>query len=178
MLAILPRLSCLAIGKAYVDDPSGKVCFPIFSKDSPKAQKRIKEVTQGIPTNAFAIIESMQPYYYLSAYPMSHLWKLHGLWNIVKHQHIGAASRITSIEFPRVLPEAKFEAIDNGYIVRFPLSAKPQVSFNPMPPVSIDIEFGDRRKGLIVTIPDLGDMYQHITNSVISKFERFFPVKG
>jgi len=162
------------LAKLTVDEPSGKICFPVFEEDSLKTQLRITELTYGIPDEAIVIIKSLQPYRYLSAYHICSLWKLHNLWNIVKHRHIGAVSRITAIDMPGIIPEPKAEAIDNGYIMRFPLSAKPQVSFNPMPPVTVDIEFGDRRKGPVVTIGHLAEIYQVVSTAVIPRFERFF----
>ncbi|MFZ3262915.1 MAG: hypothetical protein WA172_02855 [Terriglobales bacterium] len=153
--------------------PSRDVCFPICAKDSLETQLKITRQTFGIPDQAVLTIKSLQPYVYGEKYELSHLWRISKLWNIVKHRHVGMHSTVADFAFPKDLPAPKTEVRDDCGIMRFPITAKPDMNLYPGP--EIDIFFGDEGEGIITFIDDLADAYQFVGTEVLPQFEKFFP---
>ena len=159
------------------DKPSRNICFPVHEKDSLDTQLGIVKTTYGIPDEAVAVMKSFQPYHTGDMYKTSHLWRLQRLWNIDKHRHItphGAATdwlfRTDSSPVPY---PAQIEQLDDGIVMRIPLTAKDKVHLNP-DPIKVAVRFDDRSEGLSMGIQDFFDMYQFVADTVFPAFARFF----
>lgn len=160
--------------------PSGELAFPIFEKNTVDAQVRLAKITFGIPEPAIAIMKSMQPYHAGDDYKSTHLWRLNKLWNIDKHRHLAGFREIpdtwefhvSGIEGMENIP-VNTQQIGDQTIMRFPLSIKEQVQFNPN--VKIEFEINETSEGLILGYKDLIDMYEFVDKTVFPAFAGFFP---
>jgi len=161
--------------------PPDNICFPIFGKNSPKTQEGIEKATQGIPGDAIALMESFQPYHHGDKYKLTYLWRLNKLWNIDKHRHITLHSFSVNFAFPSIISGTPC-SVDNEGIMRFPLSAKKQVKFEPATggPALYDIvpsgnvQFGSEKDGIILVIQDFFEIYEFVSQKVIPSFAGFF----
>lgn len=156
----------------------GRVSFPIWKENSADARAKIDGLAAGgVPTAAIVVIKELQPYHYGSAYNDTHLWRLETLWNIEKHRHIVIHSSIMELFFkaPKwVIYET--EKFDDYYIVKFPLSAKQHVKLDPSRSRA-DVRFGNEEQSIVLTVGELSDMYQFVSNEVLPRFACFFPQK-
>ncbi|MDA2934956.1 hypothetical protein MYX82_11535 [Acidobacteria bacterium AH-259-D05] len=153
--------------------PFSKTCFPIYSDNS---RGRFEKVTRSIPIEAAAIIESLQPYKGGTAPEVSALADLDQLCNTDKHRIIPIHS--LGIQVIDINPPNKAVRKDLKYGVQmiFPLSDKPNITFNPQIP---DFVFGDpidTPGGARFEFPRirLTEIYDLICDKVIPRFTRFF----
>jgi hypothetical protein len=149
--------------------------FPIIEVEH-LSRRRFKHQTAGVPTDAVAIIKSLQPYLGGNeATVWSHLlWRLDRLCNIDKHRRIpthGSALVLQNI-LPAPVPGLSSEALDRGGIVRIPLAYKGQVDFNPA--ATITVIFGDLSEGIGCDFAGLDAIYEFVAHSVIPRFTGFF----
>jgi hypothetical protein len=156
--------------------PSNEICFPIVGQDSLDAQLRITRSTYGISDEAISIVKSLQPYNSGNGYQSTHLWRLHRLWNVDKHRSIALHSMISDemLWLPRTASSlVKIEPLPNGAIMRFPISLKEKMRFDPG--AGIDIRFGSDDEGIVLYVNDFIDIYEFVSKEVIPRFDRFFP---
>jgi len=154
--------------------PSAETCFPICSVDCSRTQARIAAATNGMPAEAIARVKSLQPYNDGKAYKSHPLWRLNFLWNANKHRIIGLHSHQSGTLFEVAggvaVEERRF---DDKKIVTIPLSDKHKVRFNPRP--DVEIFFGDKERGIQLTIQDLGDIYEFVRIKVSPALSCFLP---
>jgi hypothetical protein len=153
--------------------PSRDVCFPVIEENSVDAQVRFTKQTFGIPDDAIAVMKSLQPYHAGALYQAHHLWRLNKMWNVVKHRHIGIHSTMVEILVPAHIKPIEMKIVGNHGIMRFPISAKPDMGLHPA--VTYEIQFGDERESVISILSDLDKIYEYIGTVVFPQFERFFP---
>jgi hypothetical protein len=154
--------------------PSNKVQFPVCGKDTLDAQVAIVNMTYGIPDEAITLMKSFQPYNSGDLYKTHHLWRLHKLWNIDKHRYIPLHSGFVQLDFPKLprdVTPPEFEVVNDSGVMRFPLSLKPKLDFNPRP--GVDVQFGDQKEGIVLTVKDFIDIYKFVTDKVMPAFVRF-----
>jgi hypothetical protein len=161
------------------DNPSREICFPICEKNSIDTQVRIVKSTFGIPEAAIATMKEMQPYLGGDNYKLSHLWRLHKLWNLDKHRHITPHGVVTNWLFKIegiANPLAQFgvEELDDGCVMKVPLAIKDKVQFNPNPS-GVDVRLIDRAEGIDLGYGDLLEIYEFVAKIVIPAFAVFFP---
>jgi len=157
------------------DRPSDKISFPIWGEYSARAESKIEECTVGIPAEAVAIMQELQPYHYRDAYRDTHLWRLHALWNMEKHRHL--VGNTMAIDLFIICPPGipfRIETTDNGGEVRFPLSAKDKVGLDPAK-CRASLRFGDEKEGVLLDHRGLVDIYEFVSDKVVPRFKRFFP---
>ena len=166
----LATISCSEDGR-----PSDKVSFPIWGEYSPRAESEIARCTIGIPAEAIAIMQELQPYHHRNAYRDTYLWRLHTLWNIDKHRHlVGNTMTINLfVTAPTAIPYMT-RATDKGGEVRFPLAAKGKVSLDPTR-CNASLRFGDEQEGVLLEYRELVDIYEFVSDKVVPRFKRFFP---
>ena len=160
--------------------PTSELSFPIFAKNTVGTKARLAKITFGIPEPAIAIMESMQPYHAGDDYKSNHLWRLNKLWNIDKHRYIAGFREIPDtweIHFSGIKSMDSIpvdsQQIDNQTIIRFPLSIKENVRFNP--DVKIEFEINETSEGVVLGYKDLIDMYEFVDKKVFPAFSGFFP---
>ena len=156
------------------DFPSDRVSFPIWGKYSARAESEIAKCTNGIPEKAVAIMKEIQPYNYGPSFKETHLWRLQCLWNVEKHRHLLINTIGLEVEVipPKGTPYRLTDVVDNRAQVRFPLSAKGKVKFNPRGSRPI-LTFGDDEEGIHLKITDLREMHQFVSDKLIPRFNRF-----
>jgi hypothetical protein len=157
--------------------PINSTAFPIIGvyRGQPSEDKFTNAI-RGIPDRARAIVQSLQPYNAGGAYELTHLWRLELLWNIDKHRYIPLDAGACDIEFPKVphsLRKPTACIIDDKAVMRFPMAAKQYANFDPV--TRVFVRFGSEKAGIVVTIQNLRDMYEFVSEKVIPRFERFFP---
>jgi len=151
--------------------------FPILEqRDAP----RFKGYTNGVPTGAAEIIESLQPYNAPNAIAIREhlLWRLNKLGNIDKHTRIpvhGVTGIVTWDTFiPLTANDFTLTEFDNHAVMRIPLSLKSQMALNPRIP-EFKVLFGDLYWQIQCDFAGIETIYEFVTNSVIPRFARFFP---
>lgn len=153
--------------------PNLSASFPVIGVDNADGRKGFKRATVGIAPSALPIIDSLQPHHSGNAYELTKLWQLHRLWNIDKHRRIPFRQTQAQIEItypPDVTPISR--GTDNSGIMRFPLSAKPKIKFNPT--IEFDILFGDESEGIVISARELLGIYEFVSDDVFPRFDRFF----
>jgi hypothetical protein len=153
--------------------PSRDTCFPIRHDNSVEAHVAIAKATFGLPEEAITQIRYLQPYQRGDDYKITHLWRLHKLWNIDKHRFIAMHSVALRWDIPTHLPQPAINRLDDRVEMRFPSSAKEDMHLYPRP--TIDIQFGDDKEGIVVTATDFTEMHRYIAEGVIPMFKGFFP---
>lgn len=147
--------------------------FPIFDHNTARNRAKFTQYTTGIPAAAIGIIKSLQPYH--RADPAAHLLsRLNLLCNIDKHRRIPVHGEELIVGFPdapRAL--AKLWTFDHKQqMISVPIAYKSQMRFNPE--VSFKIIFGDMSAGVSCDFDGMKSIYEFVTNSVLSRFARFF----
>lgn len=155
--------------------PSEKVCFPVLEENTLGAQGKFREATLGIPGEAIAIMQELQPYQHGNAAKDTHLWRLNKLWNIEKHRHL--IINAMTIDLFVIAPpgtRVKQQIVDNRGEVRFPLSLKNKVRLDPTR-CKGTLRFGDESEGVLLSHGEFLDMYEFVSDKIIPRFKRFFP---
>ena len=164
-----------ALAKLRKPYPRG-TAFPILEKPNIRL---IQKCTRGVPTEARALIVSLQPYQKeQSAIRSHHLWRLNRLCNIDKHRRIPVHSDVSYTHFPN-FPRKFANSIQvtsdesgNAGVVSVPLHLERHMKLDPN--ASFNIIFGDSAEGIDCDIQALGDMHEFVANNVIPRFSRFF----
>jgi hypothetical protein len=154
--------------------PGNGICFPICERDNSDARKYIAKSTVGMPSDAVAIIKSLQPYHAGNDYRSTHLWRLNKLWNIEKHRHLTPHSILTDWQFKTTgVEKIGTQQIDDCTIIRVPLADKSKVEFNPS--LGARLTIYDRDEGFELTVDELTEMYDFVSLEILPSFSRFFP---
>lgn len=144
--------------------------FPIL--DKPDAGL-IRRRTKGLPTQAAAIIESLQPYNTPNPADIQNhqLWRLNKMCNIDKHMRIPVhgSTGVVTLPIPVVASGHRF---DDDLILNLPVGLKSEMAVDPQ--VTFKVVFGDFYWKISCDLDDLQAMYEFIANNVIPKFSRFF----
>lgn len=160
---------CLA--KLTVSYPRGTQ-FPILGE---RDDGRFTRQTTGVPAEAAAIIESLQPYNGRDAAAIrSHLlWRLNLMSNIDKHRRIPVHSSNVQFMFPEAI--ARVAEFENGDVMSIPLNKVPPKTKMPTEPdVSFHVIFGDSFEGIECDVETVQQIYDFVANNVIPRFARFF----
>jgi hypothetical protein len=150
--------------------------FPIFLVWNTQNERKFEKYTEGVPTKAVAIIDSLQPYRVPDpAARRSHLlWQLHLLSNIDKHRRIPVDASIIEFgfrDFPRkFLPQVRFD--HEAEMITAPLELEPYMKLDPEG--SFDVTFGDSYEGIKCNTERLEQMYEFVTEGVLPRFAQFF----
>jgi hypothetical protein len=158
------------------NDPFHDTCFPICDRYDINGgtEGYICSVTKNIPSDAVSIIRELQPYQSGDAYNLTYLWRLDRLWNIEKHRRIPIIGSITGdVLTTRIGIEAEIGELDDCHTVTIPLSEKPYVRLDPSP--SVELQFGGEREGVIVTVTDLAEIFEFVSEKVMPRFAGFLP---
>lgn len=158
--------------------PKHKVSFPICDGPQPNAKFRrfIESSTKGMPQGAVNIIESFQPYHARDRYKCSYLWQLNHLWNVDKHRHLTFHSGMVELKFaeiPRSANPIRQLRLDNGGVMVFPLSVILQQNVKLKPKPLVQLRFGDEREKLMLTMQELVDIYEFVSDKLMPRFSRF-----
>jgi hypothetical protein len=152
-----------------------KTAFPILeTPDIPLFQRR----TVGVPTEALAIIESLQPYNRgdIAAIKSHLLWRLNRICNIDKHRRIPVHSAGVYFLLPPAARQSA-EFFDDEGVMSIPLALKPslegQMALDPSNPFKVI--FGDMTEGIECDFTGIELIYEFVANNVIPRFSRFFP---
>jgi hypothetical protein len=145
--------------------------FPIL--DVPD-EKKFREWTRGVPTDAKRVIKSLQPYHGGQNSVKSHLlWRLNKLGNIDKHRRLAVRGDVSEAFFPDLPHESwHLVEVDNAGTVSAPLHLESKMKLHPS--AFYDMIFGDSFEGIECDIEGLNAMYEFVANSVIPRFSRFF----
>lgn len=147
--------------------------FPILEQsDIPRLQRQ----TSGVPAEAVAIIESLQPYNLgdVVAAKSHLLWRLNKMCNIDKHMRIPVHSSVVDFLLPAsVVGSARF---DNSGVMHIPLSLEPALKtyMEDNPGLSFKVVFGDSFWGIECDVEEIAAMHDFVADKVIPRFARFF----
>jgi hypothetical protein len=164
---------CLAKINATPGYPE-RTQFPIFEQ---RDAARFARYTNGVPTEAVAMIEALQPYNAPAGAVHEHLlWRLNKLCNIDKHMRIPVHGVTGIVRWETFVPfsakTATLSEFDNEGVLKIPLAMKNQV-FNPSIP-EFKVLFGDLYWGIQCDFAGIDAIYEFVANSVLPRFARFF----
>jgi hypothetical protein len=144
--------------------------FPVLEK--PDAAL-IKRRTKGVPVQALAVIEALQPYNTpnLADIQSHQLWRLNKMCNIDKHMRIPVhgSTGVVTLPIPIVANGFRF---DDDLVMNIPLGLKGEMALDP--PVSFKVVFGDLYWKISCDLDDFEAIYHYIANNVLPRFARFF----
>jgi hypothetical protein len=146
--------------------------FPIFDKRNKNTAARFNTYLAGLPKEAIAIIDSLQPYHgrNRAGIEANLLWKLNKLCNIDKHRRIPVHSGIVDFMLPDAIPR-NLVTLDNDGVMSFPLAMKDQVKLYPT--VNVGVTFGDTHEGIEINRAGIDKIYKLVADDVIPRFARF-----
>jgi hypothetical protein len=148
--------------------------FPVFEVEPPDTRsiKRFNSKVKGLSDSAIAYIKSIQPYNRPTEAPLSSvpLWRLHWLNRIDKHRRISIRSQVSIAgrnHFGAAFPRTDFahmykEKTYYGYDVLCQGSYK-----HLQPQVTSFVEFGEKETGIIMSIDDIGALYDFVHDEVL-----------
>jgi hypothetical protein len=145
--------------------------FPMLGKED---ETMFAKQTNGVPTEAAAIIKSFQPYKSGDAMKDHLLWRLNRLCNIDKHMRIPTHGNVVDFKLPAsIFHEVHFE--DNG-VMSFPLGLKPDLKrhVTTNPEGAYKVVFGDYHLGIECDIDGIEEIYDFVADKVIPRFAGFF----
>lgn len=144
--------------------------FPIL--EEPDA-KRFARCTNGVPTEAVRIIESLQPHHGVeTAAIRSHLlWRLNKMCNIDKHRRIPVHGSVADFRWPGPIPPI-VELENDKPMLSVPAAFKAQMTLDPT--VSFKVVFGDLAVGISVDLEGIERIYNFVTDDVLPRFAGFF----
>ena len=147
--------------------------FPILEeRDVPRFERQ----TSGVPAEAAAIIELLQPYNGgdVEAIRSHTLWRLNKMCIIDKHMRIPTHS--IQMNFPLPASLASLINFENDGVMNIPLSHKAELKSHMKlnPEVSFKVVFGDSHLGIECDFEGIETIYDLVANKVIPRFARFF----
>ena len=151
--------------------------FPVIDVLNAESKKRFTRQTTGVPAEAVAVIESLQPYHGADRQAVeSHLlWKLNALCNIDKHRRIPVFGTVSDFHdvFPNWLAASvRFNNNDKVDELLVPLEHKGQINLNAR--TTVHVLFGDGREGVVCDYVEIGRIYKFVGENVLPQFARFF----
>ncbi len=153
--------------------PKNRLQWPVL--ETPNF-KTLKQQTEGVPAEAVAIMESLQPYHEGAgdAFKKHPLWQLHKLDIIDKHRRVAFGQHVLSCHFPSAIrPESwKIEKreLEDGY----ELSLPPVAATLEMIPDLSPVMFGGEAEGVTLEFEQLGALCEFVCDGVLPQFARFF----
>lgn len=163
-----------SLAKLTTPNPKGTQ-FPILDTWDRKSRNRFSQQTHGVPADARAIIESLQPCHGPNTASIRSrlLWQLNAICNVDKHRRIPVNSCGITFRFPNVPASvAAFVKFEQGDVVAVPLRFKSQMALDPV--VTYEIVFGDMSSGIECDIDGVDRIYDFVANNVIPRFTSFF----
>jgi hypothetical protein len=143
--------------------------FPILEK---RDDSLFTRRTIGVPAEALALIESLQPYHGPNepAIKSNLLWRLNKLCNIDKHRRIPLHGAV--VEFKLHESIAPYMTFDDDQTMSFPLARKGEMTLYPQ--AAYGVVFGDATEGVECNVKGIDDIYKFIADDVIPRFAGFF----
>jgi hypothetical protein len=129
--------------------------FPIFGA-RPSDQGSFERKTKGLPSDAIAYIESIQPYNHLSVgdYP---LWQLHELNRIDKHRRISVRPQLAFAEH-----DGEAEIADYGFAIKLYGPSKQQ------PPKIVPfVVFGEKTDEIPLDLSGVNRIFSFVADEVL-----------
>lgn len=154
--------------------PKKRLQWPVLETPN---DKTLKQQTEGVPAEAVAIVESLQPYHEGAgdAFKRSPLWQLHKLDIIDKHRRVAIGLHGFTCHFPTAKSPGSWEIekrqLEDGYEVSLPPVA---AALEMIPDLSPGVLFGDEAEGVSLDFEQLGALYKFVCDGVLPQFTRFF----
>ena len=154
--------------------PKKRLQWPVLETPNDKA---LKQQTGGVPAEAVAIMESLQPYHEGAgeAFKRSPLWQLHKLDIIDKHRRVAIGLHGFTCHFPSAVNPGSWaiekRELEGGYEVSLPPVA---ATLEMIPDLSPGVLFGDEAEGVTLNFEQLGALYKFVCDGVLPRFARFF----
>jgi hypothetical protein len=164
---------------------SNKNQFPICDSASKFREQKGRKRLEGVPMQAQAVIERLQPYQFGSSYEFHTLWRLNALVNIDKHRTLMLTTGFMIAKSPYLIPPDGFLAeivFDDGIYGDGAIIG--EASFTEVSnPDKMEMHF--ERRDVFVSLKDalpidnqvdvvLEDMIEHVKSGIIPRFEPFF----
>jgi hypothetical protein len=159
------------LARLTIEYPEGTQ-FPVLEKSDTDSLGRFRKQTTGVPAEAVAIIDSLQPYHAGDRQGIRNhlLWRLNNLCIIDKHRRIPTHG--ASIDFKLPAEIMSFVSFDNGGIMNIPLAMKSKMKLHP--DITFRVVFGDFHEGVDCDLDGVERIYEFVTNDLIPRFARFF----
>jgi hypothetical protein len=154
--------------------PKKRLQWPVL--ESPN-EKTLKQQTEGVPPEAVAIIESLQPYHEGpgDAFKRNPIWQLNKLDIIDKHRRVAIGLHGLTCDFPAAINPGSWQIekqeLENGYEVSLPPVA---ATLEMIPYLSPGVQFGDEAEGVTLDVERLGALYRFVCDGVLPRFACFF----
>jgi hypothetical protein len=157
-----------------------RTAFPIV--DGPTLTtsklKSFENSLVGVPAGAICEIAALQPYHRGAAYKSHPLWRLNEICNLDKHRRIPANGSAAILNFPKITPEESasiltIETTDTGFVISAPIAFKHKL--DPHSTMQFAVNFGGDVSGISETFRSLDNIHKFIAESVLPRFEGFFP---
>jgi hypothetical protein len=156
------------------DIPGTRLQWPVLET---RNDKTLRLQTAGIPSDALAIIETLQPYHEGpdDAFKRHRLWQLHKLDIIDKHRRVAIGVHGLTCHFPDAVNPRSWEIekleLADGFEVSLPPVA---ATLMMIPDLSPGVLFGDEAEGVTLNFDQLGGLYTFVRDEVLPRFTRFF----
>jgi hypothetical protein len=157
-----------------------RTAFPIIDGAVLTADKlkSFNKSLKDVPPGAVSEIAALQPHHRGAAYKSHPLWRLNEICNLDKHRRIPANGSAAVLNFPTITPEEsasilKIETTDTGFVISAPIAFKDKL--DPHSTMQFTVNFGGDISGITETFRSLNNIRKFIAESVLPKFEGFFP---
>ena len=154
--------------------PKKRLQWPVLETPN---NETLKQQTEGVPAEAVAIMESLQPYHQGAgdAFKRSPLWQLHKLDIIDKHRRVAIRLHGLTCHFPAAINPRSWEIekqeLEDGHEVNLPPVA---ATLEMIPDLSPGVLFGDEAEGVTLDLEQLGTLYKFVCDGVLPQFACFF----
>jgi hypothetical protein len=154
--------------------PGRRLQWPVLETPN---DKTLKQQTAGLPAEAVAIIESLQPYHAgpADAFKRSPIWQLHKLDIIDKHRRVAIGLHGLTCHFPDAVNPRSWEIqrreLPDGFEVSLPPVA---ANLQMIPDLSPGVLFGDEAEGAILDLDQLRGLCNFVRDDVLPRFAGFF----
>jgi hypothetical protein len=154
--------------------PGTRLQWPVLEVPN---DKTLKQQTAGLPAEAVALIESVQPYHIgpADAFKRSPLWQLHKLDIIDKHRRVAIGLHGLTCRFPDAVNPRSWEIqkreVPDGFEVSLPPVA---ASLEMIPDLSPGVLFGDEAEGVTLDFAQIRGLCSFVRDDVLPRFAGFF----
>jgi hypothetical protein len=154
--------------------PKKRLQWPVL--ESPN-NKILRDQTEGVPSEAVKLIESVQPYHEGpgAAFKRSPLWQLHKLDIIDKHRRIAIGLHGFTCHFPGATNPMAWgierRELEDGYEIVLPSVAS---TLEMVPDLSPGVLFGDEAEGVTLGFPQLDALHRFVSDRVLPRLAPFF----
>jgi hypothetical protein len=156
------------------DLPGTRLQWPVLET---RNDKTLRLQTHGVPAEAVAIIESLQPWHegLGDAFRRNRLWQIHKLDIIDKHRRVAIGLHGLTCHFPDAVNERSWQIerreLPDGFEVSLPPVA---ATLRMIPDLSPGVLFGDEAEGVTLNFDQLGGLCTFVRDEVLPRFARFF----